>query len=137
MNIADDGPSNTATGVVVLEHTGGPDGFHYDWMIERPGVPDERRLLTFRCETRPDRAGSSPIACVRIGDHRAVYLTHEGDLGGGRGRVRRVARGACTALTLGSDRCACRVDWGDGPVDMTGRRTRVDGGVEHWVFGRA
>lgn len=68
---------------VVLHHTGAPDGDHFDLMLERGGA-----LATWHVDSP---ALDNPR---RIQDHRIDYLTYEGDISGGRGRVRRVAQGA-------------------------------------------
>lgn len=74
---------------VVLRHETG-EGFHYDWMIERPGGS----LATWRID-RPPREwrGGGEAALTLLKDHRRAYLTYEGRLSGGRGVVRRVDRG--------------------------------------------
>ena len=58
-------------------------------MIERPGDAGEHRLVTFRTTADPLEARDG-FSAVCIADHRAAYLEFEGDIGGGRGRVRRV-----------------------------------------------
>ncbi|MFG0293172.1 MAG: hypothetical protein ACF8MJ_08455 [Phycisphaerales bacterium JB050] len=40
---------------------------------------------------------------VRLPDHRAVYLTHEGEVGGGRGKVVRIASGNWTPMANRDD----------------------------------
>jgi hypothetical protein len=80
---------------VILHHTGVAEP-HYDLMIEsRPGGP----LHTWRCPAWPiERA----TRVERIADHRRAYLDYEGEVGGGRGEVRRVAAGTFR-LDLGAD----------------------------------
>lgn len=82
--------------VVLCHHS--PEGSHFDWMIEtRESLsPEDRSLLTFRVEVLPTEAGS--FAAERIRDHRAVYLTREGDIGQGRGWVERVLEGDAELL---------------------------------------
>lgn len=80
---------------VLLQHDL-PDGsFHYDWMIQ----PDEAGagLITFRVWTRIDHPTCRGFEAQRLADHRIAYLTFEGDIGGGRGRVRQLARGTVMA----------------------------------------
>jgi len=79
-----------------------PDGSrHRDWMIERPGAGSGdgvQGLITFRVEAGEDGnafPGSEPFEGERLADHRAAYLEYEGEVSGGRGRVRRVASGRC------------------------------------------
>lgn len=70
-----------------------PDGsFHYDWMIQRSEGVDPP-LITFRTTARIDQPGVSRFEAERLEDHRAVYLTREGPVSGGRGSVSRVATG--------------------------------------------
>ena len=71
---------------VVLRHEGVPDP-HLDLMFETsPGS----MLATWRSQEWPLRTGT-PI--TPLPDHRAAYLTYEGEVSGGRGTVRRVAEG--------------------------------------------
>lgn len=68
-----------------------PDGSsHFDWMLARDAAGP---LVTFRVTERID-AGVRAFVATRLPDHRRVYLTYEGDVSGGRGRVRRVAEGS-------------------------------------------
>ncbi|RMH09808.1 MAG: hypothetical protein D6695_12475 [Planctomycetota bacterium] len=64
--------------------------------------PDERTLLTFRTSVLPTDAQS--FAAERIGNHRAFYLDFEGELGQGRGSVRRILAGGVHFFEC-SDRC--------------------------------
>jgi hypothetical protein len=114
---------------VVLEHTL-PDGSaHFDWMIEHPALTGERRLATWRTAARPDRADA--FSGERIGDHRAAYLAFEGEIPGGRGRVRRVAQGEARWESLGRDRLRVAIRW-----DGAGERVYEGhaGDEETWRF---
>lgn len=76
--------------MVLLRHDL-PDGSsHYDWLIGRggPGM-----LLSFRVARRIDSARCRAFRAQRIADHRRLYLAYEGEVSGGRGRVRLVAAG--------------------------------------------
>ncbi len=80
---------------VVLRHET-PDGeHHFDWMLDslwgEPG--SERTLMTFRLRESPVSERAPEMSAERLPNHRALYLTFEGDLTGGRGRVTRVAEG--------------------------------------------
>ena len=56
-------------------------------------------LTTFRLPDRIDRIEPGGVLPVEpIGDHRRAYLTYEGDIGHGRGRVERVAEGRIDAV---------------------------------------
>ncbi len=76
---------------VVLHHTG-CDPPHYDFMLQ--GLDGQTssaaELATFRAPRWPISAGDE---LEQISSHRADFLTYEGPLTGGRGAVRRVARG--------------------------------------------
>jgi hypothetical protein len=97
---------------VVLEHRL-PDGdSHFDWMIERSGPGEDRRLITWRTECRPDLV--LEFRGERIGDHRAAYLEFEGELSGGRGQVVRVASGRVSWLCQDEREVRVRVEWSGG-----------------------
>jgi hypothetical protein len=73
---------------VILEHAGhGPS--HYDLMLDQEG----EGLATWRIEDWRRLKTGCHAAARRLADHRREYLTHEGPVGGGRGRVRRVEEG--------------------------------------------
>lgn len=79
---------------VLLEHTT-PQGKHWDLLIEQPG---RERLRSWRLAANPVDA-SGEILAERMADHRPIYLEFEGDIGGGRGVVRRVDRGPAEWLS--------------------------------------
>ena len=74
--------------MVVLEHTRAGENPHFDWLIDQDGVSP---LISFRTHTNP-MDGPAEFNCVRTPDHRRAYLEFEGEISGGRGSVRRVAR---------------------------------------------
>ena len=77
----------------MLHHVGhGPP--HYDLMLQRgAGGP----LRTFRLAAWPV---VSRQALVPLADHRRTYLDYEGEVSGGRGRVRRVEAGSYWGLVV-------------------------------------
>lgn len=96
---------------VLLQHDL-PDGTsHVDWMLDLD--PQGRAgLVTFRLGRRVDElAPGERLAAERIGDHRRLYLEHEGEVGGDRGRVRRLARGRIEAIQELGDTWALVVRW--------------------------
>lgn len=122
--------------MVLLRHDL-PDGsHHYDWMLERE---NGRALLTFRVGVRLDEPGCTRFDATRLGDHRAAYLTYEGDVSGGRGRVTRVAAGTVEGLRdePGAGVVTARVCWGGAWVEVRGARTAGNAGAmgeESWAF---
>ena len=96
---------------VLLWHEvpGGTD--HADWMLAsdpRGTAP----LTTFRLDASPLDLGAGGTCGARlIGAHRAAWLDLEGELSGGRGAVRRLARGAITAWQRGEARWTITVRW--------------------------
>lgn len=114
---------------VVLRHTQLDGSSHFDWMIERPEPTDDRSLRTWRTGIRPDQA--SAFQGQQIGDHRSVYLEYEGELGGGRGRVERLASGLVRWDRCDQDRVALEVVWDNG------QKLRFEGQIQHgdwWWF---
>ena len=76
-----------------------PDGSsHFDWMIQPTGGGAEAALVTFRVARRPDDPSLTDFEAERVADHRAAYLSFEGQVLGGRGTVRRVAQGIATIV---------------------------------------
>jgi hypothetical protein len=76
---------------VVLHHRGVNEP-HFDLML---AVPGEDKLMTWRVKNGPNQwQDGGEIGAVRIEDHRAVYMTYEGPISGGRGEVKRVREGA-------------------------------------------
>ncbi len=77
---------------VILRHDA-PAGAHYDLMLEssRGDDPEEKALRTWA--TLKDEFPLPGCALRALANHRRHYLTHEGDIGGGRGTVARVDEG--------------------------------------------
>lgn len=90
-----------ATRTVLLEHTTPDGGVHLDWLIERPGIDAEHRLIAFRCTDDPTTR--SAWVGERLPDHRARYLEYEGPISGNRGSVRRVWSKPCVLQTEAAD----------------------------------
>ena len=83
-----------------LEHEVPGRTRHYDWLFDDgdgPLSPDAPRARTFRCSVAPQAAQLGvPNAVEFMAHHRARYLTltESVELGGGRGTVAPIARGA-------------------------------------------
>jgi len=72
---------------VVQEHET-PSGVHWDLMLEQDDI-----LMTFRLEESPQEAARHPIEAEKIFDHPLRFLSYEGPVQQGTGRVRIVDRG--------------------------------------------
>jgi len=121
-----------------MRHQEATGAWHYDWMIDRIGgredaggeAGEQRVVATFRVMVRPDDSSVRVFDGERLPDHRAVYLTREGDIGEGRGVVSRIGAGWCTIARL-DDAAADLI------VDIGGTRRRVVGrhvGGNAWRF---
>lgn len=103
---------------VILHHVT-PEGSsrpgHWDVMIEDPARatpenPVEHRLWTWALDdlavleaSASSVAKRDAVICQRLADHRAAYLTYEGELSGNRGHVTRWDSGSCRIEQLGLD----------------------------------
>lgn len=90
-----------ARAFAVLEHTLASGEVHYDLCLDCAPEPaaagsDERTLATCQLEGPPDPSGA--VRGQRSFDHRRLYLGFEGELSGGRGRVRLWDRGTARDL---------------------------------------
>jgi len=72
---------------VIQEHTT-VEGVHWDLMLEQDGV-----LATFRLEEEPAEALTHEVRAVKIFDHPLRFLTYEGPVQKGTGKVRIVDSG--------------------------------------------
>jgi len=82
---------------VILEHVGhGPA--HFDLMLEQDGAA----LATWQLDRVPgDLPAGGMMSARRLADHRREYLSYEGPVSRGRGRVRRVEAGTYELLRAG------------------------------------
>jgi hypothetical protein len=91
------GAPGTVLRFAALFHTG-HGATHYDFLLE---VPGKSQVMTWHVALAPDQwpgASSSQLKAERIQGHRAVYMTYEGPVAGGRGEVKRVAAGTATVV---------------------------------------
>lgn len=72
-----------------LRHTD-KQGDHFDLLIDAG-----RSLATWKCPQPPEWAVDSSLICVRLKDHRRLYLDYEGPLTEDRGTVHRYDQGEC------------------------------------------
>lgn len=142
--------------MVVLHHLL-PDGSgHFDWLLERPSPtahapeahpgtntgrphaqppmpvdPDARILLSLQTHSRPDDPRAGVFAARPLPDHRAIYLTYEGPISGGRGEVRRVAQGVVHRLEHEPEDRLLIVGQFEGHAPAAWRGVRLS---RHWWF---
>lgn len=114
---------------VILEHAVPGQPVHLDLMIEDTSLPGEHRLRSWRVDDRPDR--SLTFQGEQIGNHRAAYLRYEGEISGGRGSVRRLARGEVLLFSLTEHTLEFEIFWERGA--RTGFHGSWEDG-EHWRF---
>ena len=82
---------------VLLHHDTG-DASHYDWLLADPANP-QGLLWTARVALPSEQWAAAGAWDVEpIGRHRRIYITYEGDIGDGRGTVRRIDEGEFTAI---------------------------------------
>lgn len=118
--------------MVLLRHDTPDGGFHYDWMLARPGNPGVTSLVTFRTGERPDEGLRVGMTLERISDHRPAYLHYEGPLTGGRGSVIRIAAGRCAIHTLDETQMHADLSWDDALV-MIRVTLAVAGYASNWA----
>ena len=73
---------------VILEHSVNGEA-HFDLMLEEAGA---EKLRTIQMLRWPLDVGDNCPA-TELDPHRRIYLEYEGDIGGGRGVVRRIEEG--------------------------------------------
>ncbi len=77
---------------------------HFDLMFETaPGS----QLATWRSSAWPIIEST---ALQRLKDHRRIFLTFEGELSSDRGKVQRVADGACEILSVSAQKFVVRLN---------------------------
>lgn len=112
----------------VLLHHDGVALPHWDFMVR-----DADALLTWRL-LRDPLIHEVDIPAEPLGPHRLAYLSYEGPLSGGRGRVRRLDAGSCLWLR----RELGEWGWELGGQVLRGRRairrTQPDQGRGAWIF---
>lgn len=93
----------TTPSFVVLHHTGYGES-HFDLMLS---VDPDGPLPTWRCSSWPIDDATTFVA---LSAHRRVYLTFEGEVSGGRGRVRRVTTGTFSIRNETSETLSIIID---------------------------
>ena len=77
------------------------DGVHWDLMLEW-----DEALSTFRLEQAPAQVLLAPVRAERIFDHPPRFLTYEGPVQQGTGRVHIVERGTYRTIQSQDERLA-------------------------------
>jgi len=90
--------------VIILHIACGPE--HYDLMLEAGEALATWRLERDCLDLRPGEA----LAARKLPDHRRAYLSHQGPVSGGRGRVTLVHAGTYETLDHRPDRLVVRLD---------------------------
>lgn len=105
-------PFSAGSRTVLLLHEQPGLVAHYDWLTEAAWSrrhpdedPQERSLNAFRISRRLDHmtVGDGWCEMTRIEPHRRRYLSYEGAVSQGRGRVRQVTRGSVLNLSSPAD----------------------------------
>ncbi len=141
-------PQRTMTlmgAMVLLRHELPDESAHFDWLLQRDGAVaggTEGRpgLISFRVSQRPDQGAVGELVGLRLPDHRDVYLTYEGPVSGAplapgapsgsladRGRITRVAAGACRVLSDQPDRLEFEARFEGGPARRWSARPHLGG----------
>ena len=116
---------------VQLLHTLADGSHHVDWMIAQD-PRGEAPLVTFRLDRRLDDLDHGErLDAARLADHRPRYLRYEGPISGGRGSVRRLARGVVVHEQRHAERWELVVRWEGGPEQRLRLDRRASG---DWVI---
>jgi len=99
-------------------------------MIER--ADGAAGLITFRLEVGTELAKAGEFKAERIGDHRRDYLTYEGPVSGGRGRVEGSGRYGVVELAESESHLLVVLEEIGGGVRMKWSGEREGG--SHWKF---
>lgn len=109
---------------VIQEHKT-PEGIHWDLMLERGEI-----MTTFRLVERPEQALAHPIRAEKIFDHPVRFLTYEGPVQKGTGRVHIVDRGTYQFTEWQDDRLALVLEG----TMLDGAFTLARTGESEWYF---
>lgn len=112
---------SSAKRFVVLQHDVGSQfdrttETHLDWMFATGET-----LSTWSTAVITNFETSFETPCLKLAEHRLIYLDREGELGGGRGSVRRILAGEYTPVASTSPEVAFKamLCW------------QIDSGVRH------
>ena len=106
-----------------LEH--GPA--HWDWMFQVDPSAANQSLRTWSTRIWPKEPTEKlsdvmEMDAIELPDHRGVYLDKQGDIGGGRGTVTRIAQGQFHSSVASADKFQASLVWSPGsdlPSEMS------------------
>jgi hypothetical protein len=111
---------------VILEHLW--DGIHWDLMLE-----DGEGLRTWAIDAPVVEGRNLPARALPT--HRRIYLEYEGEIAGGRGRVRRIDEGIYCARVWSDVLVRIRLEGtqlvGEVALRQVGEKSE---GVSSWIF---
>ncbi|MCC6320142.1 MAG: hypothetical protein IT438_01755 [Phycisphaerales bacterium] len=113
-----------------------PDGaWHHDWLIEPPGagLSVGPSLIAFRVGPEIAWPPAGGFVATRMAPHRREYLTYEGPVSGGRGRVRRVAVGKCRIVDISDTSLAVAIEF-ERAIVLKGRAAEGAAAETLWRF---
>jgi bifunctional non-homologous end joining protein LigD len=84
---------------VVQRHERESEPVHWDLMLEAGDI-----LETYRVGAAPEQWGKGPIEAVKIFDHPLNFLTYQGSVNKGKGRVSIADCGTYTVIKQAKDR---------------------------------
>ena len=90
---------------VIHEHKTPDNSVHWDLMLEQG-----KTLKTFRLNRAPHHVTDTPCQAAPIFDHETRFLTYEGPVQQGQGRVKRVDRGAYQSIRRTEQTWTVRLD---------------------------
>jgi len=92
-------------GKFVIQKHSKADEVHWDLMLEGDGI-----LQTYRLELPPEKIVQQATTAVKIFDHPLKFLTYEGSVNKGKGRVEIAETGTYQLLTESKERQELQLD---------------------------
>ena len=89
---------------VILRHVT-PAGTHWDFMLEK-----NDHLATWRINIPPEQLRSTPADAEKIFDHPKKFLTYEGPVNKGIGKVSRQDKGTYTIINETPEKLQIRIN---------------------------
>lgn len=89
---------------VILRHAT-PEGVHFDFMLESEGI-----LSTWRIDIGPEDMKTTAAKAEKIFDHDLKFLTYEGPVNKGTGRVTAVDKGVYSVIARTADEMQIQIE---------------------------